>query len=105
MAILVGHPMSRRTSPTRRHATFRAGPSGLRREEARPTHPGHGVVVAFQGGAPVAGVDSRAAVVRIPVAWTPYFAVVQTSGTSRWIALADPERHFFTVVAPQHVSA
>lgn len=48
----------------------------------RPTHLGKGVLVAFQGGAPVAGLGALTAAVRMPAVWTPYFAVEDADATS-----------------------
>ncbi|MFD9366242.1 VOC family protein [Streptomyces sp. NPDC060020] len=43
--------------------------------EFRPTHLGHGMMVAFRDGAPVAGVGALGGSAFAPVVWTPYFAV------------------------------
>ncbi|HET6855952.1 MAG TPA: VOC family protein [Streptomyces sp.] len=38
--------------------------------------------VALQGGTPVAGIGALAPALRVPVAWTPYFAVVDADETA-----------------------
>lgn len=43
--------------------------------EFRATHLGHGIMVAFRDGAPVAGVGALGGSAGVPVVWTPYFAV------------------------------
>ncbi|MER5727243.1 VOC family protein [Streptomyces sp. NPDC002138] len=48
----------------------------------RPTSLGDGVSVAFQNGAPVAGIGALAGSLGMPVTWTPYFAVEDADVTA-----------------------
>ncbi|WP_406065353.1 VOC family protein [Streptomyces sp. NBC_01077] len=56
--------------------------SGVLDWEFRPSRLGDGFAVAFHEGAPVAGVGALTKRFDIPVAWTPYFAVVDADVTA-----------------------
>lgn len=48
----------------------------------RRTRLGEGFTVAFQGGAPVAGIAAPVGGMNMPVSWTPYFAVEDADVTA-----------------------
>ncbi|WP_329619432.1 VOC family protein [Streptomyces sp. NBC_01255] len=56
--------------------------SGVLDWEFRPSRLGDGFAVAFHEGAPVAGIGALTERFDIPVAWTPYFAVVDADVTA-----------------------